>query len=420
MSIAEASGIYPLPMRSRADAGCRERLSDSVRKLLAVRDLDAFLDARPRFFASFTSELSETLDSAFVGGRERSLRDAHKALYFLYEEEIGPVRPGTGQNQYHPFIIRIRNDIERAWERFEMRRLDLVPSDVPAEPDAFLRFLKARCFGHRLDNHPLFSFLEHEADHNTIVDFFLDEGTVALRFCDLIVLSMVGADEDIRCELARNFWDEVGNGNYQNRHTELYRRLLRYAGPDPPETPLLSARCFQRLDWQGLAGYNLYLFLALHRRNFFRSVGCLGVAEMKDPAQYEKIIRGCYRVGLRNDLQLAYYVDHVEIDKEHGDGWFNNVMAPIVRRHPEAAYDIAAGALMRLNTGADYYDYLLKKLSDASVRTQEAGGSAGTRRRSLIAGGGGVVTAGVFGPGQAAAGVGATAATRVRSSVGSR
>ena len=205
--------------------------------------------------------------------------------------------------------------------------------------------------------------MEDDANEDAIVDFFVHEGTVILRFCDLIVLSMVGADDDVRRELADNFWDEVGNGNYQNRHTELYKRLLRYVDHEKPEQHLLSALCLERLDWQGLAGYNLYMNLALNRRNYYKSVGCLGVAEMMDPAQYDKIVRGCHRVGLRDDHQLAYYVDHIEIDKEHGDGWLNNVMAPIVSRYPEAAYDIAAGALMRLNTGCDYYDYLLEKLA---------------------------------------------------------
>ena len=109
------------------------------------------------------------------------------------------------------------------------------------------------------------------------------------------------------------------------------------------------------------------MYLALHRRNYFKSVGCLGVAEMMDPAQYEKIVRGCYRVGLQDDRQLAYYVDHVEIDKGHGDGWFDNVMRPLIRRYPEAAFDIASGAVMRLNTGADYYDALLEKLAGRGV-----------------------------------------------------
>ena len=180
---------------------------------------------------------------------------------------------------------------------------------------------------------------------------------------------MVGSDEEVRAELADNFWDEVGNGNYKKRHTELYRRLLRYVGEQPPAIEDLTETCAERLDWRGLAGYNMFFYLALHGRNYVRSVGALGVAEMMDPAQYEKIVSGCYRVGLTDDHQLGYYVDHVMIDKEHGDGWFDNVMAPLVRKYPEAAREMAVGAMFRMNSGADYYDSMLDKLRQLTAST---------------------------------------------------
>ena len=88
-----------------------------------------------------------------------------------------------------------------------------------------------------------------------------------------------------------------------------------------------------------------------------------GVAEMMDPLQYEKIVRGCRRVGLKDEDALAYYVDHVEIDSAHGEGWLTNIMVPLIRQYPETRYDMLVGALMRLNTAVDYYDFLHAKLA---------------------------------------------------------
>ena len=229
-------------------------LSESIRRLLSVPDLDALLVDQKGFFGDFLERLFDTLERAFQNRCNRALLDVHRALYYLYEEEIGPVRPGLRQNQYHPFIIRVRNEIERAWERFERQRTDLAPHDVPTEPGAFLDFLRGCCAQHKLTDHPLFDFLEQEADRGEIVDFFVHEGSVALRFCDLIVLAMVGADDEIRRELADNFWDEVGGGNYQNRHTELYIRLLRYVGKEPSTGLRLPDSCVEKLDCAGLPG----------------------------------------------------------------------------------------------------------------------------------------------------------------------
>lgn len=358
--------------RDQARALDRETLDRAIAKLLIHPDLDSLLQGNAGYFPKFMAKLSETLERAFKHASTASLFEAHKALYSLYEESIDTPRPGAGANQFHPFVIRVRSEIERAWEKFELARIDLSPSEIPDDPQAFIGYFTERCFSHRLAKHPLFDFLEKDASRDMLVSFFRHEGTLILRFCDLIVLSMIGVDEKVRGELAENFWDEMGNGSYQDRHTEMFRRLLRHAGVDPSDGLLNSRDFADNLGWQGLAGYNFYLFLLFHRRNHFRSMGGMGIAEKMDPPQYEKIVRGCRRVGLYEKKAMAYYDDHVAVDAIHGDGWLNNVMLPLARQHPEAAFDMMIGAEMRLNTTADYYDFLLAKLK---------GDGAGPRRR---------------------------------------
>ena len=206
-----------------------------------------------------------------------------------------------------------------------------------------------------------------------------DEGTLVLRFCDLMVLSLLGAHEEVRSELAVNFWDEVGEGAYQNRHTELFKRLLRYTGVDMAEEQLTSEGLSERLDWPGLAGYNLYVFFGLHRRNYFRYIGGMGVAEYMDPPQYLKVLRGCRRVGLTDRKALAYYAGHAELDIEHGEAWFTKVMGPLVRKYPETRHEMVQGALMRINTTADYFDYLYRKLAGPDQLAARPAGRRATR-----------------------------------------
>ena len=363
-----------------------QRLSETVEWLLAHEDLDSVLRADNGFFPAFMDRLDQTLDRAFARQCPQSLFEAHKSLYYLYEDNIRPPRPGLGLNQYHPFIIRVRNEIERAWDAFESGRVDLVKQDIPSDEAAFLEVMRQLCASRSLAEHPLFDFLENDADYEQMVEFFLHEGALVLRFCDLMVLSLLGVDDEVRNELAVNFWDEVGNGSYQNRHTELFKRLLRHAGAELPEADELSENLSERLDWQGLAGFNLYVYLGLHRRNYFKYIGGMGVAEYMDPPQYEKILRGCRRVGIRDRHTLAYYAEHAELDVEHGEGWFTNVMAPLVRKYPETRYDMVLGAQMRINTTADYYDYLYRKLAtegrQASLPAFNRFPSHGKRARS--------------------------------------
>jgi hypothetical protein len=166
--------------------------------------------------------------------------------------------------------------------------------------------------------------------------------------------------------LAANLWDEMGNGDPAMRHTVLFRRLLSYVGHDTDADTASTENFVGVHDWQGYAGYNLHLFFSLHRRNYFKSVGCLGSSEFMDGGQYAKILRGCRRVGLEDMERLAYYASHVEIDAQHGETWLANVLVPLVLKYPQARSEIMLGAEMRLNVAADYYDSMLHKLLAAS------------------------------------------------------
>jgi len=158
----------------------------------------------------------------------------------------------------------------------------------------------------------------------------------------------------------------MGKGAFQERHVALYRDLLAYTGTNLPADDLSTDHFIDRLDWSGLTGYNLYLFLCLHRRNQFRALGALGAAEMTDPPQYARVLEGCRRVGLDDDARLAYYAGHHETDVTHGADWLEKVLLPLVRKYPKKRHEIVVGALMRMNVTLDYYDNLLEGLREGT------------------------------------------------------
>jgi pyrroloquinoline quinone (PQQ) biosynthesis protein C len=347
------------PLLASEEIGQADRLDDLVIQALHAPDIDGLLFSNRGFFPRFMEILARTLERAFEHGDEGARHQAHRALFHLYEENFEQGRDGAGNNQFHPFIIRVRNDIERAWERFERARVDVAFEEVPADGQAFSDFFRHYCAGHRLTGHPLFDFIEHAASRAQIVRFFAYNSTLVLRFCDLITLSMIGADDEVRGVLAENFWDEMGNGDFSRRHTFLFKRLLNYVGADK----LLAAdRLAMGSSWQALAGCNLYMYLSLHRRNYFMSLGCLGSGELMDSGQYVKIVQGCRRVGFTDREGLAYYIDHAEADVRHGNEWLDKVLVPLIGKYGAARRDIVAGASMRLNMTADYYDFLLGDL----------------------------------------------------------
>ncbi|STS82770.1 spermidine/putrescine ABC transporter [Klebsiella pneumoniae] len=53
---------------------------------------------------------------------------------------------------------------------------------------------------------------------------------------------------------------------------------------------------------------------------------------------------------------------HITVDIGHADGWLNNVIVPIGKKHPAAMEEVFFGAALRLQTCNDYYDGLLAAL----------------------------------------------------------
>jgi len=337
--------------------------ADEIQALIGRAGLDDYLDANPALPLRLHERTLWLAEHAYTSDDPAARHQLHKTLYFLYEDNLKPAGLSAAHNQFNPFLIRLRNTLERSWERFELGRIATDITQIPAEPAAFAAYFRSICAANPVVGHALFDFLAEKATRADLTNFFLSDAAVVVRFCDLVVLSMVGVDDEVRPELAENFWDEMGRGRFQDRHVHLYRDLLEYAGVNLAVEALDTDQFTAHLHWQGLAGYNLYLFLCLHRRNQFRSLGALGAAEMMDPAQYRKVLIGCRRVGLHDDERLAYYKGHEEVDVAHGDGWLENVLLPLVRKYPEARREIVHGAMMRFNITADYYDDLLARLS---------------------------------------------------------
>jgi hypothetical protein len=360
----------------RADRRESARLDEMVPRLMHSPDLDQLLRTDEQQYRSPMERLRLRIAAAFNDRDEDALTEMHRVLFFLYEQHFADPASPEAVNQFHPLLIRIRNDIERAWLASEASRARSVDGPSPATPEAFASAFKEICFNHPLARHPLFDFLEHQAQREQMVAFFRSDSALILRFCDLISTAMVGADDEIRGELAVNLWDEMGNGDAAQRHTALFRRFLAYIGADDDFlSPEAAAR---QMDWQGLAGYNLHLCLSIHRSHYFKYVGCLGSSELMDAPQYAKVLKGCRRVGLNDDEKLAYYANHVSIDAAHGQDWLDKVLVPLVAKSPKLHDDIILGARMRLNITHDYFTSVLRNLS-TQKRTDRRGAAADTK-----------------------------------------
>jgi hypothetical protein len=226
---------------------------------------------------------------------------------------------------------------ERAAIAPQVRR---VPTD-PADFAAWFEGLKETGPG---QGDELFPWLAEQATVADLCWFLHQEMAGEAGFDDLVALSQLKLAPRPKLEMARNYWDEMGQGHERGMHGPMLQRL----GDCLPsrETPPV---------WQALALGNLMVALATSRGYAYQSIGALGVIELTAPGRSECVNAALKRLGFDGGAR-RYYALHATLDVRHSQTWIREVLMPLVESDERIAPLLAEGALMRLRAGARCFE----------------------------------------------------------------
>ncbi|GJG86988.1 hypothetical protein tb265_21690 [Gemmatimonadetes bacterium T265] len=343
--------------------------ANRVAGLLFVAPLDEVLAERPSLEGEVLDEARRLAARAYPAERvsdrstdrwvDHAARDEfHRALLACYQPHVRLPHHGTSENQFHPFAVRLLRVLEGAWERDLLARARrsaqralgdaLTEAELPADPEAFCEWFKRAAFTHPLYEHPLHGFLSGEATREQLEHFLRLESAGEAAFDDLVALGQLGTRGEVKIEMGRNYWDELGNGKSHAVHTHLFHHLT--------ETLEITAPEAHELPWQVLGGVNVMLWSCIPRRNAFRAQGTLGAVELLAPQRCTRLVTGAQRVGIPKKA-MAYYAAHAIIDVGHAEGWLDHVIRPQVAELPAARVGIAEGLMARADASLDYFDY---------------------------------------------------------------
>lgn len=283
--------------------------------------------------------LASALPAAPRDERERLL-----LLHQVYELHLAPVqRLGErARLQGDPRVAALKSRLEQEW----VAELPPAPDD-PAltEPEQVAEALRDMAVRDRLP--PAYHWLAKEASWPQVRAFLAMEGGPDGGFDDLVALCQVGLTGSAKGELARNYWDEMGDGDPDAVHTVLHEQLVRaldLPSVRPEDQPVAA---LERTALNGLLATNRWLQPEM--------IGALGMTELQAGPRCRMVLRAFERVGGVPEQAFPFYRVHAEVDPVHGRDWVEKAVLPLVAQTPEWGPRIVRGALWRNQTNLRFF-----------------------------------------------------------------
>lgn len=247
------------------------------------------------------------------------------------------------------YLLQLEGEFVEAERRSVMHRASQAPKDA----DAFLAWFEElkECGPGQGD--PLFPYLAQVASRREMIWFLEQEVAGEAGFDDLVALTQVKLPVSAKLEMARNYWDEMGQGHESGMHGPMLERLAN---------DLNLRRGTAHVVVEALELGNLMVAFAANRRYAYHSIGALGAIELTAPGRAVHVNAGLKRLGLAGSSR-QYFALHSTLDVKHSEAWNREVLRPLVQQNPDVAVAIAEGALLRLKAGAACFERYRKTLN---------------------------------------------------------
>jgi len=272
----------------------------------------------------------------FVRSPDRRLEPLHRRLAEFNRLRLKPSFDVIDWQQ------QLRQDTElRVLEghfiESERAQVQEAASKIPTQPREFTGWLDSLREASAAQSEPLFQWLAEHATRSDINWFIAQELSGDDNLEDLLALAQVNRPWRAKSEMARNYWDEMGQGSASATSARLLEELKHELHMDSTEPPV----------WENLARSNLMLGLATNRRYGFQVLGALGLLELNAGATGALLNAGLKRLGY-SPASCAYFDARETLSPLRAHSWNAGVLLPYVAQDARTAAAIAEGALMRL------------------------------------------------------------------------
>jgi hypothetical protein len=275
--------------------------------------------------------------------------DRFATLLQIYGLHMGDVAAlgDRARWQQHPAVSALKWRLEGDW-LVELEEAD-AKTPLVGDPVSAMRALAA---ADRLPD--VYRWVARTAELPEIVEFLSLEGGPDAGFDDLVAACQLGLKGEPKLEMARNYWDEMGDGAAADVHTTLHDNLVEALGVRAIPTEEQPETALERTALGGLLATNHWLQPEM--------VGALGLIELQAGPRCRLVLDGLRRVGAP-EAALPFYAVHHAVDPMHGRDWLDNAVAPLIARHPSWGERIVRGARWRSRVNAAFFADVWRLLS---------------------------------------------------------
>jgi len=305
-------------------------------QMLDTPNLDAKIRDEPEINRDFTTALehalaaynSATPDEVTHLFLQRVLYRINRLNLFWYDDLRHYI------NERSPYLYACREQIEAAWQEWEMSQVD-VNAMQKLDVKQALRDRAAADLDPELSSDSIYlrqQMTEAGYRHLLAIGSFdgLVEGSRLSRI-------LGGAANAVQCTLVRVLLEEYGNGRYSRKHSTFFAQMLSEFGMNTePEG------YFDLVPWEVLACANHNFLLTERKRHFLRYCGGLTYFEIAGPAAYKNYLAAAQRLEL-SDAAMGYWELHIKEDERHGQWMLDDVALPLAEKYPDDAWELVLG-----------------------------------------------------------------------------
>ena len=240
--------------------------------------------------------------------------------------------------------------IEAAWNRYEEALAGPALSDIPTTAKEFNEWF--RVIGVENEYQDLCDYLRNGASRLDIALLVLAEDKVDGRFDDLTALAQIGSSGLTKMTIAKNYWDEMGNGEDAAVHTTMFNNTVQWMRTEVVQPSRFD---LDKLEFaEAYANACELLMYNLRRKYILRGLAGIGLLETSAPARFAATRDGCRRLGVPEYVS-RYQEVHAHVDQDHSREWIDGVFTPIAKKNPDVIPEFAIGTLIRGNVAGRFF-----------------------------------------------------------------